>query len=299
MEYRWKYRKAAHVAANGGFFRQLERHALAFFARSDTLIVTFDNTKSRAARGPHFPWGYNFIRRAGHSHLGVMMSRHNDWFRHAQLWDELTALKDDGFFERFRSVIFYGSSMGGYGALAFAPLAPGCRVVTLMPQTHLDPSVVPFETRFRQGYARGDWSGPFLDGAEGALAAAQVYVFADPYFPPDAKHVYRLPQETTTWLKCTSTGHQSARVLHLMDLLPDLIHKAWAGDLTEEDFIVQWRANRPSRPHVRTVLTAAIERGHLELAKASLNQLSKTQPDWRFPVLQRKLKDAKVGLSNT
>ena len=117
-----KFRKAAieATATSGGFFRDFDRHSAVHFQRGSTLIVTFDNMKSRDMPVPRYPWAYQFVAKQGHSHLGIMMKRRNDWFRHRQLCDFFDELRDSGFFERFDNVVFYGSSMGGYGA----PTAP-------------------------------------------------------------------------------------------------------------------------------------------------------------------------------
>ena len=58
------------------------------------------------------------------------------------------------------------------GALAFAPLAPGCTVMAFAPQRSLDPALCPFESRYRHARLTTDWSLPFGDAAEGLRAAA-------------------------------------------------------------------------------------------------------------------------------
>ena len=45
----------------------------------------------------------------------------------------LDELRDSGFFARFRRVIFYGASMGGYAAAAFSSAAPGATVILISP----------------------------------------------------------------------------------------------------------------------------------------------------------------------
>lgn len=233
------------------------------FRRSNRrLVVTFDNMKSRDAVGQQFPWGYQFLEKMGVSHLGLMMSLRNDWFRHADVWAFFDLLQQQCFFDRFDDVVFYGSSMGGYGALTYCRAVPGARVVAFMPQTHLDQTVVPFENRFRRAFERGRWNGRYVDGADGAQSAAQVYVLYDPYHAEDAAHVARLAPENLTRLHLPWAGHQAGRVLHLLGVLPTVVGQAFDGTLTEAGFRAQVRAAKRCKLHTRLCLTAAVERGH-------------------------------------
>jgi hypothetical protein len=43
---------------------------------------------------------------------------------------------DDGFFDEFEQVIFYGSGSSGYAAAAFSVAAPGATVIAVQPQAH-------------------------------------------------------------------------------------------------------------------------------------------------------------------
>ena len=46
-------------------------------------------------------------------------------------------------------LLMLGATMGGYAALAFAPLVPGARVLAVAPQSTLAPGRVPGETRWK------------------------------------------------------------------------------------------------------------------------------------------------------
>ncbi len=285
---RHRFKRASRLSRRaGGFTRVLERHTLIHFPRSDTLVVTFDNMKSRDMPAPAYPWGYEFLAKQGYSHLGVMMSRRNDWWRRPDLDACFTELRDDGFFSGFKKVIFYGSSMGGYGALAFAPAAPGCRVVAFSPQTSLDPDIVPFENRYGPGYARGLWDkSGFHDGAEGAKAAGQVIVFADPWQREDAAHVARLQTDNLVWAKCPFFGHDVARLMMFANILTPAITEAFAGTLTEARFCALRREGRGAQSLARSVLQKAIHRGHNKLALDSIEAMRSSRPEWKFPRLR-------------
>lgn len=288
-----RFRRAAIAAGDsGGFVTVMSRHAALFYRRSDTLIVTFDNMKSRDLPAPAYPWGYRFVARAGYSHLGIVMVRRNDWFRHADVAAFFSDMRAKGFFDQFRRVVFYGSSMGGYAALAYSDAAPGCAVVAFDPQTSLDPAIVPFETRFRRGFARGDWTSPSSDAVVSAREAGRIVVFADPFFSIDAAHLRRLQGKNLIWAKCHWSAHSSARMLHMGGILGTVVQQAWDGALTESGFQVEYRKLRARQAFARMVLNRALDRNHPKLVRDALERLARVKPEWRFPQISRRASDA-------
>ncbi len=279
-------RLAAIEAGENGFVTVMQRHVALFYQRSDTLVVGFDNMKSREAPSPAYPWAFEFLKKEGFSHLGITMSRRNDWFRHPDLPAFFDRLQNEGFFGRFRRVIFYGSSMGGYGAMAYAGAAPGCQVLAFAPQTSLDPAVVPFETRYRNGFARGTWNGPYVDGVEGARRAGQVVVVVDPYEPIDMAHAARLDPGNLVIARMPWQGHNVARRLTHGGVLRDVVLESFAGDMTEARFSEIMRKVRGSQGYVRAVLLRAILRGHSKLVLQAIDDIGKSRPDWQFPTIR-------------
>lgn len=290
MRMRHRFKQAADATGPDGFAQAMARHTALFYPRADRLVVTFDNMSSRNMPAPAFPWAYEFLEKLGVSHLGIAMSRRNDWFRHGDLVAFFARLESSGFFQRFSDVVFYGSSMGGYGALSFSVYAPGARVVAFSPQTTLDQRIAPFETRYRKGYARGDWSLPYSDGAQAAATAREVMVFADPYVALDRLHVARLWPGNVTWFKCPSFGHVPARGLKHGGVLPEVVTGALLGQLTKPVFHRAMRRARNRAPGVtRNVIAAALETGHAELALRIMPHLETRHPECGFTRLRQKL----------
>lgn len=289
-----RHRLPAKEARANGFATAMERHTALFFKRSARmLVVTFDNMKSRETPSPAYPWGFEFLRKHDYSHLGIVMRRRNDWFRHAELTAFFDQLRDERFFEGFDEVVFYGSSMGGYGALAYASATSGARVVAFSPQTSLDPAHVPFETRYRNGYARGLWSGPYLDGAQEARAAGEVMVFYDPFQNLDRLHVERLQQNMpVTLMKMPFAGHNTMRLLARREIMGEVCHLALEGRLTPQHFTRKLRLSRGVQGVARNSLDLALSKGHPRLVLAALERMKNTQPDWRFPKLKREAQAA-------
>lgn len=120
---------AKGLAGSDGFFREgPKNHSFLFMPRDpDTLIVTFDNLDlAMNKRDDRRPWGYEFIEKQGWSMLGVLAGGWT-WYREPWVSEQFDQLRDDGFFDQFKRVVFYGASMGGYAAAAFSAACPGFR----------------------------------------------------------------------------------------------------------------------------------------------------------------------------
>jgi len=250
-----------------GFFARLAHHAVLCIRRSDKhLVVTFDNLSNvndmSVAREP---WAYKFVRDNGFSHLSVM-ARRKDWYRDPELIAYLQQLSAAGFFRHFGKVTFTGTSMGGFAALAFSSLSPGATVLSFNPQTTLDPQLVPWERRFRLGRDR-NWALPFSDCAFEIEDAAKVFVFYDPFFVPDRRHVDRLTGPNVTRLKTWCSGHFSPVFLRRANLLKPIMQHGMEGTLTPEIYYQMFRDRRTLPWYRKSLETNLTERGHTELAK--------------------------------
>lgn len=283
-----KFRRCAVVAEQGGFFRALPRHGVAYFPRGPRLVVTFDNMKSRDLRGPRFPWGYQWLMRRGDSHLGVMMARRNDWFRHGALFDVFDDLAGAGFFAQFAEVVFYGSSMGGYGALAFSVAAPGARVVAMVPQTSLDPAVVPWEARYQRGFERGDWADRrYADGA----AARNVTLIYDPFSAADHLHAARLPD--ARHFQLPFAGHRVGRHLLLMGALGAVAEQLIEGRISLAEWRALARGRHQSLPWCRALVAECLARDKPLLAQRVVDWIHDAQEGWHIPRLEREVRAAR------
>ncbi len=252
---------------NEGFYTRLRNHAVMCIRRDDArLVVTFDNLSNVNDLSPdREPWAYRFVRANGCSHLSVM-ARRKDWYRDPQLIAHLEKLASDGFFRQFGKVFLTGTSMGGFAALAFASLAPGATVISFNPQTTLDENLVPWETRFRIGRRR-DWSLPYSDCAFEIDDIEKAFVFYDPFFEPDRRHVERLEGDNLIRLKTWCSGHFSPVFLRRAELLKPVMQHALDDTLTPQVFYKMFRERR-LLPWYRKALQSNLEeRGHSALAK--------------------------------
>lgn len=270
------------MAAAGGWFIDRPNHALSWLpGRGERLVVTFDNLAALRDTENRSPWGQGFLAAQGWDVLGVMAKR-NDWFRDLPLWTALEGLRDDGFFRRFAAVSMYGSSMGGFAALAFAPLSPGCTVFALAPQSTLCAIRAPFENRYRQARAFTDWSGPWADAATGLASAGQVFIAHDPHVPQDAAHMARLMAPNVLTLRMPHLGHKLPPALQKMKILKPLSTEALSGTLTAARFARLFRARHGSMPWKTALIERARAKGHLRLARALAESLMQDTPHWRL-----------------
>lgn len=259
---------APGLAGPEGFYRPGEAgHSFLFIPRSDkVLVVSFDNLDiAMNKRADRRPWGFRFIQDQGWSMLGVLAGGWT-WYREPWVWQQFDDLRESGFFQRFERVVFYGASMGGYAAAAFCPAAPGADVVAISPQSTLDKTLVPWETRYKLAWDR-DFTGPYGDAAEVSRSARRVAILYDPYEPLDAGHVARFTHDNVMRLRTPLLGHRLGSSLNQMGILSPVILGALSGDLTEPAFYRLLRARRDFPRYQRELFLRAVDRGHTALAR--------------------------------
>jgi len=202
----------------------------------DKLVVTFEGSGGEVIRpdSSRKAWGFDFLEKRGFSVLGVK-PKQVDWYRGADLHaffrsEELRALAG-----LYSHIYLYGGSMGGYAALAFAEVFPGCTSISLNPQTTLKPDLVPWDKRYPRGRDQ-DWSGDFYDGRKGAEAAGKVYVIYDPFHRIDRMHIERLVKKNLVKLKIPFVGHKIPLWMQKMGILKPTIEGILSGEFQEVDF---------------------------------------------------------------
>lgn len=271
---------AVTLAGQDGFFRESPDHSFLFIQRSDTLVVTFDNLDiAMGKREDRRPWGFAFIEKQGWSMLGVMANGWT-WYRDPWVWAQFDALRDSGFFKQFKRVVFYGASMGGYAASAFVAACPGADVVAISPQSTLDKSLVPWETRYHTAWGR-DFSGPYGDAADVSRAAGRVFLLYDPYEPLDTGHADRFTGANVVKLRAPLMGHRLGSSLQQMGILSPITLAALNGTLTEAEFYRTLRARKTFARYQRELFKRALDRGRPGLAR-KLGRWVLTRGDNRY-----------------
>ena len=95
-------------------------HHAVFREEGDTLLVSFESFPGiQATSESGYPLGEAVADAHGWSHLSLV-SRGDTWFRSLDVYGFFDQLNDDGFFDDFDRVLFYGAGPCGYAAAASA-----------------------------------------------------------------------------------------------------------------------------------------------------------------------------------
>lgn len=227
-----------------GFLEKHLRHSLLFVRRPvKRLLVTFDNLSNVGDTSvEREPWAFKFARDENISHLGIM-AHVSDWYRDPDLIARMKKLKRDGFFDGYDRVVFAGVSMGGYAAIAFGSIVPDAHVVSVNPQSTLNPDLVPWETRYEKG-RRQDWSLPLGDAAKLTKKLGRVNIFYDPYHALDHQHVSRFGGANIRIFNCWFSNHKTAVFLRKIDALKPVMRHCIFDELTAPAFYKLYRGRR-------------------------------------------------------
>ena len=218
------------------------------------LLVSFENAP--AARESHpeaAPRGWLVARDRGWSTLTLLANDPENWFRDAAAHAFFDRLIDDGYFDEFEEVLFYGVGGAGYAAAAYSVAAPEARVLAIRPQATLNPARAGWDRRFL-GQRAKDFTSRFGYAPDMLETAIRAWIIHDPLVPEDAAHATLFAAPNTTLLRTPHLGRTPERELAAMRLLDDLIEEAMHGTLDRENFARHWRARREHLPYLRTLL---------------------------------------------
>ncbi|MFH5776901.1 hypothetical protein ACHFJ0_21860 [Paracoccus sp. NGMCC 1.201697] len=220
----------------------------------DTLVVTFENLSGGIYRpnGYREGWGSGFFRKREVSHLCVK-PLYADWYQGENLALGLTALKKSGYFRRYKRVISYGGSMGGFGALAYSDLIGANTVLAINPQSTMSLKKVPWETRFKVAQ-RQAWTGKFSDANGKYKLADNVIIYADMRYDMDARQVERLKGENVTIVNSPFLGHQLPYHFQVMGVLGKVVDHAIAGSKDLSEMRLAMRKRRYSQSYYRRLI---------------------------------------------
>lgn len=244
------------ITEEDGYFEKLgKRHFAAFIEEGTTLLVTFETLQGMHALSDLAqPLGWELLRDHGWSHLCIA-SDGDTWFRDKSVYGYFDRLIDDGFFDEFETVIFYGAGPCGYAAGAFSVSAPSAKVVLIQPQATLDPRMTEWDDRFTDMRAC-DFTSRFGYAPDMLDAADQVFVLYDPRETLDAMHAALFTRPNVTKLRMRFMGDALQTDLLEMSQLAPLLVAAAEGTLNETSFAALYRARRNYRPYLRNLMTA-------------------------------------------
>ncbi len=254
------------IADEFGTAKELEPDHTAYFLKAGPqLLVTFESVERiRASKLSAEPRGFVYAREEGWSCLTIVSERQS-WFRDQAIYSYFDALTDEGFFEAFDDVLFYGALAGGYAAAAYSVAAPGARVLAIQPQATLDPRIAGFDTRFKS-HRHYDFTSRYGFAPEMIDAAMQAYVVFDPMQQIDGAHAALFAKRNVDLLQATSIGRDIETTFDGLGTHDDMMLSAMEGRLTTLKFAKLMRARRAHDPYIRRVLNRALKAGHTQLA---------------------------------
>lgn len=246
----------AQVTEEDGYFQQLgKNHFATFIEEGTTLLVTFETLQGMHALSELAqPFGWEMLRDHGWSHLCVA-SDGDTWFRDKAVYGYFDRLIDDGFFDEFDTVIFYGAGPCGYAAAAYSIAAPAAKVVVVQPQATLDPRITEWDHRFADMRIH-DFTSRYGFAPDMLDAADQAFVLYDPRENLDAMHAALFTRPNVTKLRMRFMGDALQTDLMEMSQLAPLLLAAADGTLNEATFAALYRARRDYRHYLRNLLTA-------------------------------------------
>lgn len=261
------FRALKQIADVEGFYAPLgPKHAAAFVEEGDTLLVTFESFQGvQALSETAQPLGWDMVRAMGWSHLGVICDGET-WFRTEEVYTFFDELTDDGFFDEFDRVIFYGAGPCGYAAAAFSVAAPGASVVAIQPQATLNPRMTGWDDRFSD-LRRIDFTSRYGYAPDMTEAAQDLHVIYDPREELDAMHAALFHGPQTTLLPVPFLGDAIQGEMLEMAVLYRVLAKAGTGKLTAQSFYRLMRARRSHPAYLRNLLAALDRDGREGLAE--------------------------------
>jgi len=265
-----------------GTFEKLgNRHYSAFLQRNETLLVTFETLQGiRILSADAQPLGWDMVKAHNWSHLCIA-SDGDTWFRDRAVYSHFDRLIDDGFFDAFEQVIFYGAGPCGYAAAAYSVSAPGCAVLAVQPQATLDPRVAEWDDRFaelrrvdftnRYGYAPD-----MIDGAE------RAYVLYDPAEHLDAMHAALFTRPNVKKFRLRFMGNAIQTDLLEMDIWESLLLAIRDDQLDDLYFGKCLRMRRTHPLYLRNLMAVLDAAGRDFLLKALIRNVTSRMHAPRF-----------------
>ena len=252
-----------------GYFEPLgASHSAIFSDDGPVLLVTFETMERARARQSHLPLGFELAAPRGWSQL-CLLAHDATWFRDRRVYGYFDRLVDDGFFEDFDRVIFYGAGMCGYAAAAYSVAAPGSVVIAVQPQATLDPRRAGWDRRFLR-HRRLCFTDRYGFAPQMVEAADRVFVLYDPEIEADAIHAAFFTCGNTELIRCRHFGDDIAADLLRLELLPGLLDLAAQGRLDASAFHRALRARGSYLPYLRNLVgLLAVTRQWLRLGKAT------------------------------
>ena len=242
------------LADEARYFRPVSaKHNAAYIDAGKTLLVTFETVQSvQSMNNKAHPIGFEMVREHDWSLLSLF-SGGETWFRDPSVFRYFDRLVNDGFFEDFDRVIFYGAGSCGYEACAFSVAAPGAHVLALSQQASLDPRVSEWDNRFRR-MRRISFRDRYGYAPDMLDAAAHATVIYDPRIELDAMHAALFTRANVDKLRMPYFGVALDVQMMRIEILYPLLVAFGSETSVPAEFHRLHRMRRRDRTYLRALL---------------------------------------------
>lgn len=280
------------IAEAHGFAEHLGGgHRALFVDRGPVLLVCFETVPHvRRVNEGVVPLGYGFTATLGWSSL-TLLAENESWFREDGIYAFFDRLIDDGFFDAFERVLFYGAGACGYAAAAYSVCAPEAHVLALRPQATLSPRLAGWDRRFI-AQRRQDFTSRFGYAPDMTETAARVWIVYDPWQTEDAMHAALFRARNVTLYRAPGLGNAIEKDFARMEVLSDMVEMAMEGTLDAPAFAELWRERRDHVPYLRTLLHRLEDKGRPTMIARVCRHATRKQ---RRPLFLRKLEELGVA----
>lgn len=276
------------IADDQGYFEKLGAdHSAIFVRRSRRLLVTFETVgKVRNQALSDAPLGWDLIKNQDWSQL-CLLSHSDTWFRDEPVYGYFDGLIDDGYFDGFDQVVFYGEGACAYAATAFSVAAPGSIVIALQPQATLDPERAGWDYRAAP-MAHLNFSERYGYAPDMAEAAEQVFVLYDATISEDRKHADLFGGDNVTLIRCNHMDELIGDFLTDSNVLEPIIAQAMQGQLQDVDLHRHMRKRKEFLPYLHSLLSNVEDKGRPYLTALLCRRLLNSSITPRFQRLLAK-----------
>ncbi|MBU2935687.1 MULTISPECIES: phosphoadenosine phosphosulfate reductase [Pacificibacter] len=284
------------IGEEAGYFEPLGKdHCVMFLDDSPRLLVTFESYESITERSDDgLPLGLHFAQKNGWSHLAIIAHGSDPtshWFRTPNIYGYFDRLVNDGFFEDFDQVAFYGAGASGYAACAYSVAAPSATVIAIAPQATLDARLTSWDTRFGNT-RRMDFTTRYGFAPDMVDAADTALVLYDPQVALDAMHAALFNRPHTRLRPLRNFGADPEFEMLEMNAVEPLLVAAMDGDLNTRNITRALRNRHDHMGHLRRLLNELTAKDRPVLTLRLCNHVLKTRDAWRFRKAQKAAKAA-------
>ncbi len=277
----WLERLATEMPPDGYAKSLGALHGAVYIAGKPTLLVSFETFDGMSETSTDAqPIGWQMAKALGWSHL-CLTSKTRSWFREGRVYGFFDELIDDGFFEEFDHVIFYGAGPCGYAAAAYSVSSPGAQVLAIQPQATLDPRMTEWDDRFRR-MRRLDFTTRYGYAPDMLDAADKAFVLYDPEIEEDAMHAALFARSNITRFRMRFMGPKLEQGLIRMKLLLRILAQMSANKLDRLSLARLYRARRFDIPYLKGALSRLEDDGRLYLVAQFCHHVLRHNPGPRF-----------------